>query len=88
MVAQILPRLIDIFTFEFNKKKLQKRKITEKKRRAVLKKEKLQSIPSFESLEDNSNEEGSDICSDDEEDDDYMAGVKYVKKEVNVIEDI
>ena len=59
-----------------------------KKRRDVLKYKKIKTRPSIDSLEYDSNNKGSDICSDDEEYDEYMAGVKFVKKEVSLIKDI
>ena len=88
MVAQILPRLIDIFTFEYNKKKLAKKKVTMKKRRDVLKYKKIKTRPSIDSLEYDSNKEGSDISSNDDEYDEYMAEIKFVKQEVPLVMDV
>ena len=53
-----------------------------KKRRDVLKYQKIKTRPSIDALEYDSNEEGSDISSNDDEYDEYMAEIKFVKQEV------
>ena len=85
IVAQILPRLIDIFMFEFNKKKTRLKKKIEKERRDFVKTEKQKQRPP-NSYEEYVNNRQSNILSDDDNFFNEMATIKFEKKEVKDIQ--